>query len=510
MSITSYIFWFFLAISTLVYYIVPRKMQWIILLITSALFFFMSCKPYTGVYLLITIIATHICANRIAFEKKKDRAKRWLIVGIVIDAGLLIVLKYSNFAIENTNIVCEIFGIHRQIEHLNWIAPLGISYYTMQVIAYLVDVYGEISKPERSLFKTALFVGYYPQLTSGPIAKFSEMGSQLYEEHRFDVDAIAYGVQRILWGVFKKLVISARLGIIVDTIYGDTVTYSGFYIWIAAAAFLVQLYTDFSGCMDIVIGASECYGIILPENFRTPFFAKSVQEFWQRWHITLGGWLRDYIMYPVLRSNIMRNFTKKMKGKYGKKCASEISTYIAMLIVWLMFGLWHGGAWKFILGEGMMCYMCILLGKVFEPSMKKALELLKIRTECFSWRLFQMLRTFVLMAIANMFFRLNTFGETILTIRRGLNIWNPWIFFDGSLYQLGLNEKNYKCLMLSLVVLLIKDTLECNSDKDIRKIIADNNILFRWIIWLTLLFSILIFGMYGSEYNAASFIYGNF
>ena len=121
-----------------------------------------------------------------------------------------------------------------------------------------------------------------------------------------------------------------------------------------------------------------------------------------------------------------------------------------------------------------------------------------------------MLRTFVLMAIANMFFRLNTFGETILTIRRGLNIWNPWIFFDGSLYQLGLNEKNYKCLMLSLVVLLIKDTLECNSDKDIRKIIADNNILFRWIIWLTLLFSILIFGMYGSEYNAASFIYGNF
>mgnify|MGYP003067147382 FL=1 len=497
-------------ISLLLYYVFPRKIQWIILLVTSVIFFGLSCNLYTGIYLLITILSTHFCANKIKFEKKRNIAKRWLILGIVIDAGLLVVLKYSNFAIENINAILKVFKLGEQIEYLHWLAPLGVSYYTMQVIAYLVDVYGQIAEPERNILKTALFVGYYPQLTSGPIAKFTDMNTQLFCEHKFDVDRIARGIQRILWGVFKKIVISARLGIIVDTIYGDTILYSGLYIWIAAAAFLIQLYADFSGCMDIVIGASECYGIILPENFRTPFFAKSVQEFWQRWHITLGGWLRDYIMYPVLRSNGMRKLTKKLKGKFGKKLASEISSYIAMFVVWLMFGLWHGGAWKFILGEGMMCYLCILFGKIFEPAMKRLTEHLKINTECFSWRFFQSLRTFVLMAIANMFFRLDTFCETIVAIKRGVSNWNPWIFVDGSLYQLGLNEKNFKCLIFSLIVLVIVDVLENNNEKNIREIIAKNNIIFRWIIWIALLFSILIFGMYGNEYNAASFIYGNF
>lgn len=155
----------------------------------------------------------------------------------MIDAGLLVVLKYSNFAIENINAILKVFKLGEQIEYLHWLAPLGISYYTMQVIAYLVDVYGQIAEPERNILKTALFVGYYPQLTSGPIAKFTDMNTQLFCEHKFDVDRIARGVQRILWGVFKKIVISARLGIIVDTIYGDTILYSGLYIWIAAAHF---------------------------------------------------------------------------------------------------------------------------------------------------------------------------------------------------------------------------------------------------------------------------------
>ena len=380
----------------------------------------------------------------------------------------------------------------------------------MQVIAYLVDVYGGVVKPEKNILKTALFIGYYPQLTSGPIAKFAEMKDQLYSGHKLEIDKIAYGCQRILWGVFKKIVISARLGVIVDTIYSDTVKYQGIYIWIAAAAFLVQLYTDFSGCMDIVLGASECYGIILPENFRTPFFAKTVQEFWQRWHITLGGWLRDYIMYPVLRSNAMRKLNRKLKSKYGKKIASEISTYIAMFIVWLMFGLWHGGAWKFILGEGMMCYLCIVFGKLFEPLLKKVVESLKINTECFSWRLFQSIRTFALMSVANMFFRLGTFGETITNIKRGIMTWNPWILFDGSLYKLGVNEKNCRLLFISVIVLFVVDLLETKENEDIRKLLKKQNCLFRWIcIWIIMTVA-LVCGMYGPEFDATNFIYGVF
>ena len=510
MSITSYIFWLFLIVSLLVYYVFPRKLQWVVLLVTSIFFFGLSCELYTGIYLLITIFATYVCANKMILETDQLKAKKWLIIGIVIDAGILIVLKYSNFGIENVNVLFSVFGLKKQISHISWLAPLGISYYTMQVIAYLVDVYGGVVKPEKNILKTALFIGYYPQLTSGPIAKFAEMKDQLYSGHKLEIDKIAYGCQRILWGVFKKIVISARLGVIVDTIYSDTVKYQGIYIWIAAAAFLVQLYTDFSGCMDIVLGASECYGIILPENFRTPFFAKTVQEFWQRWHITLGGWLRDYIMYPVLRSNAMRKLNRKLKSKYGKKIASEISTYIAMFIVWLMFGLWHGGAWKFILGDGMMCYLCIVFGKLFEPLLKRVVESLKINTECFSWRLFQSIRTFALMSVANMFFRLGTFGETITNIKRGIMTWNPWILFDGSLYKLGVNEKNCRLLFISVIVLFVVDLLETKENEDIRKLLKKQNCLFRWIcIWIIMTVA-LVCGMYGPEFDATNFIYGVF
>ena len=509
MSITSLQFIIFFVVSLVIYYLVPKKSQWICLLIFSGLFFLLSSNWITGIYMIVCICTTDFCAKKMSqYNEKKILAKRYLLLGIGINAGMLIALKYSNFVIENILNMLSLFGLKVPQYRVNLSAPIGISYYTLQVIAYLVDLYGEITECEKNIFKTALFIGYYPQLTSGPIAKHSDMKNQLYEGHVFNIDRIVFGIQRILWGMFKKLVISSRLGVIVDTIYSDIDMYNGLYIWIAAFAFLIQLYTDFSGCMDIIIGVSECYGIILPENFDSPFFSRSVQEFWQRWHITLGGWLRDYIMYPLMRTETWRRMTKKIKGKWGKKAAKQIPSYLAMLVVWLMFGLWHGGDWKFILGEGMFCYLCILLAKLFEPLFKKIIDVFNINTECFSWHLWQSFRVFVLMSVANMFFKLETFGKTIKALKMAVINWNPWILFDRSLFSLGLSEKNVKLVGICLLLLI---AVECLKQKErIRKQISNQNIVFRWSIWIILFFSVVIFGEYGTGYDASSFIYGNF
>ena len=312
----------------------------------------------------------------------------------------------------------------------------------------------------------------------------------------------------MLWGVFKKLVISARLGVLVDTIYGDIEKYPGLYIWLAAALFMFQLYTDFSGCMDIIIGASECYGIVLPENFRTPFFSRSVQEYWQRWHITLGGWLRDYLLYPLMRSKSLRNLTKTLKNKINKKAAKQIPSWLAMLCVWLFIGLWHGGGWNYILGMGLWFYFCIVLSQALEPLFQKMIALLRINTESFSWRLFQHIRVFVLVSVGNMFFRLNSLTNTFATMKAGISVWNPEIFFDGSLFKLGLDRPDFTVAALGLLILLL---ISCLQEKEsVRERLARQNLIFRWIILYALILAIFILGMYGPGYNAQSFIYENF
>ncbi len=511
MLITSLPFLLFFAATLGIYYILPKRYQWVGLFVFSIAFFHFSAADYTILYAVAAVLVTTLCAGRMAKAKTEGNsrsAKRWLVLGLVVNLGILATLKYSNFVIRNVNFAATLAGKPTDIPQLDLLAPLGISFYTMSVVGYLLDVYWGICPAQTNLVKTALFVGYWPQLTSGPIARYNEVREQLYAGHKFDSGQIAFGMQRMLWGIFKKLVISARLAVVVDTIYGDTATYGGYYIWLAAVLFMFQLYTDFSGCMDIILGASECYGIRLPENFRTPFFSRSVQEYWQRWHITLGAWLKDYILYPVLRSRAWKDMTKWIKAHWGKKAAKQIPSILGMLCVWLLMGLWHGGSWNYVLGMGVWFWFLIAAAQVLDPVFKKVIALLKVNTECFSWHLFQSLRVFTLAMIGNMFFRLNGFRKTLRVIKAGLFPNNPEIFFDGSLFKLGLDGPNFILMVVSLFVLLIVSLLQ---EKDsVRKQIARQNLPFRWIIWYGLIFGILIFGMYGPGYNAADFIYQGF
>lgn len=510
MTLISFEFIVFFLLSLGVYYIIPRQFQWAALLVYSAAFFLLSATPYTIVYLLVSALTTAICAKQIGISqevKKEKNAKKYLILGILVNVTMLAALKYNVFVINNVNQVLSLVHSQVRIPLPTIAAPLGISFYTFTALGYLLDSYWGITSPEKNIVKGALLVGYWPQLTSGPITRHGEMGS-LYERHRFDYRMVTFGLQRMLWGAFKKLVISARLGIIVDTIYGNTKLYNGLYVWLAAALFPIQLYTDFSGCMDIIIGASECYGITLPENFRTPFFSRSVQEFWQRWHITLGDWMRDYIMYPVMRSNTWHKLTKWTKAHCGKKVAKQLPSYLAMLCVWLVMGIWHGGDWKYIIGMGLWFWAMIMLSQVFEPIFKKIILFLRIDTNCFSWHFFQSLRVFVLVCIGNMFFRLDNMVTTFQVMKDSLH-WNPWIFFDGSLYNLGIDRKNFWAMIVGLIILLIVSILQ-EKGKGVRERLEAQNLVFRWIVLLGLMFGILIFGVYGFGYDAAAFVYQRF
>lgn len=513
MSIVSFQFLTFLGLSIILYYVVPRKLRWFLLVLYTVIFFCLSSPPWTAIYLIANIVITY-CSTRCIGKAAIKSNKGWggvaaLTLGLVGDVGILAVLKYSNFFIMNLNKLFDILGINYTINQVNFVSPIGISFYTLISVGYILDCYWGTAVPERNIFKTGLFISYYPLLTSGPITRYSDMRTKLYEGHNFSYKNLAFGCQRILWGFFKKIVISSRAALIVDGIYADPDSYSGLYIWVAAFLFMLQLYTDFSGCMDIIIGASECYGIELPENFKTPFFSTSVQEYWQRWHITLGAWLKDYIMYPVLRTNGMNKLAKWLKVKVSKKASRQITSYLAMLCVWLLIGLWHGGQWKYIIGMGLWFWLCIVLNQVLQPLYKKLIFWLKIDTGLFSWHLLLSIKVFVFVAIGNMFFRLDSLETTIHVIHLAFAQFNPWILFDGSILKFGVTHVDLNIIVCGVAALLVVGIIQekCISA---REWISKQLFIFRWFIWLGLFTVVIIYGMYGPGYSALEFIYRGF
>lgn len=504
MTVISVPFFLFFGLSLLIYYLIPRRFQWVCLLVFSLSFFLLaSGSAWTILYFLLCALCTWLCARQIerALSANNTRsARRALIIGIVFNVGILAVLKYCDFIINNVN---ALFGTSLLLPPLA--APIGISFYTFSALGYLLSLYwGAVEHPV-GLAKTVLFVGYYPVLTSGPIVRYQESAPQLFAEHRFNYRSFTFGLQRMLWGFFLKLVISARLANVVNTVYGNLDAYPGLFIWMAAALFMLQLYTDFSGYMEIILGASECYGIVLPENFRAPFFSRSVQEFWQRWHITLGGWMRDYILFPILRTSAWRRMTSWIKAHFGKKAAKQIPAYLGMLCVWLLIGLWHGGAWKYILGQGLWFWSCIVLAQVLEPLFKKITSALHINTGRVFWHVFQSIRVFVLVCIGNMFFRLNSISEVFHALKLGLSI-QPAAFVAG-IFSL-LPKEDFLFVCFGLAVLFLVSALQ--TKRSVRERLAELKLPIRWTILILLLFSVLFFGVYGPNHAVQDFIYAQF
>lgn len=512
MNLTDFYFLCAFALGLIVYYVVPKKAQWAVLLCGSIAYYVCNGNALLILYPILSVV---ICFVMTMIIGKCDETKAKLkfsvlITGVVLLLATLIILKYLRF----TSIA-------------DLLVPLGLSYYTFTLIGYIVDVYYDMAKPQTNLFKLLSFGLYFPALVSGPIMQYREVQESFFAEHEFSYKNLTRGLQRMLWGFFKKLVIAERLGVIVGTIYGDHVTYGGAYVWFGILAFTLQLYTDFSGLMDIVLGISECFGIVLPENFKTPFFAKTITEYWRRWHITLGVWFKEYVFYRILRTKAYTNLQKKLKDKLGKKKGKQISTFMAMFVLWLIIGLWHGGNITYVIGSGLIQWLYIVLEETCEPFFTNIWKKKGIDINATWLNIIRIVRTFILVNIGNAFFRAASFGDAMQLFKAGITGGSGEKFSTGVL-NLGLSWVDYLVLGMSLIILLcvslsqngllfgkkIAKTGEIKVSADtiisMREIISRNPLIVRLLIWFVFFFYVICMGQYGPGYSAAEFIYQGF
>lgn len=527
-TFTSLKFILFLAAVFVFYFVYPHKFRWIIMLIANVVFY---C--FAGWDKLIIMLATSaivwLCAyitGRI-YEKAdadyaalsdtgniskkpvfmapyKKRCKKILTAAVVI---IIAILCYCKFA-EKT-----LVAIQRYLKtggySINVIVPLGISYYTFSSIGYIVDVYYRKQPCIKNYFKLLLCLSYFPHIVEGPISRYNELLIQFETEHRFDIDRICRGIQRMLWGYFKKLVIADRIAIMTSTVYADSTSYEGLICVIAIILSRFQLYADFSGCMDIAIGASEIFGITLDENFNHPFFAKSYAEYWRRWHMTLGRWFKDYIYMPISASHKMIGLYTKISRKYGRKAAKNVITAVPLFVVWILTGIWHGTGRNYVY-MGLWCGFVIITSTIFAENYQRLSEKLNINTGSKEFARFQMIRTFLVGMVSSVFTAPGTISYVKLFVKQMFKSFNPWIFWDGSLYKLGLDYRNICVFVIGILIMWKVSRLQENTGRSVRDIIAGKNIAIRWAIWYLLIFGIIILGIYGPGYDASSFAYENF
>ena len=526
MSFTSLTFAVFLGIMLLGYYLIPKKAQWVWLLLGSYVFYAWS-SPYLAVFLLFSTATTWLFPlvmgrlsdrqqewlaseqgqalskdEKKAYKKKVQQQKRWLLVlCLICNIGLLAVLKYTNFAIDTINR----FGA--ELPALDWLVlPLGISFYTFQSVGYVIDVYRETALPQNNFLKYALYVSFFPQICQGPIGRYNDLAPQLYTGHRFDYDGFVMGLERILLGFFKKMVIADQIAVYVDAVYQNASAYSGVILGLATLMYAFQLYADFSGYMDIAIGTGRCFGIRLAENFETPYFSRSITEFWRRWHITLGSWFKDYLYYPVLRSGWCSGIGKRLSKKGRKKAAKTLTTVIGLAITWLLIGMWHGASWNFILYgcyHGAFVILAVVLGDVYE----KLKQRLHIKEENKIWQGFQILRTFAIVTFGYVLFRSADISQAALIYKRLLTVFTP---AGHSLSGLMAGDFNkIKWIMIAALLLLCFIMELIGSKKEIISWLHERRRIVRWLFLYALVALILLFANWNAS-GAGNFIYFNF
>lgn len=535
MSILTFRFAVFLLVAVVLYYLTPKAHQWKSLLLISCGFYLVSGLE-NFIFLLTTVFSTYfagICIGRIndeyevkmdqcresgtkltraekqAVRAEEDKRKRGImILVLILNFGILFVLKYSDALHFLLSSFCAMLHIPYQVPFFSWIIPMGISYYTFQSMGYIIDLYRRKYCPEKNVMRLMLFVTFFPQLVQGPISRFDELAASLYQPHAFEFRNLKYGLELMVWGVFKKLVISDRLAIMTGTIFSAPQQYQGMYLVVATLFSMLQLYTDFSGGIDMVRGAGEMFGIRLAENFTRPFFAVNLGEYWRRWHITLNNWWRDYIFYPLTLSKSFTAFGRRSKRFVGDNFGKKLPILLSVIIIRVINSIWHGATTNSILG-GVYYGLLLALSFYFEPYFKLANEKLKINTACFSWKMYQCVRTFILIAAPRLFSSASSLQESAVYFRSLAATYNPWILFDGSLYTLGVSDKQFLVLMLSLGLLLV---VSCIQERGIvvREALDRQNAFFRILFYCVFFYAIVLFGVYGQGYDASGFTYAQF
>ncbi len=464
-----------------VYYLVPGRWQWRVLLAAGGLFYWSQGPENLG-YMLVTILTTYaaslyLSACHAKYDKAaaKKRGRPWLAICLGVNFGMLFAWKVNLLR--------------------GGLLPLGISFYLFQTMGYLVDVYRGRVAAERNLGKLALFVSYFPQLIQGPISRFSQLALQLTSPHPFDGKQVSFGLQRMLWGYFKLLVIGQRLAPAVAALRMEA---GGAAFRLLSVLYAIRLYGDFTGGIDLVLGLSQALGIRLTENFRRPFFSESVAEFWQRWHISLGTWMKDYVFYPLSVSCPIRalsRWTRKRWSRLGKR----LPVYAVSIVTWFVTGSWHGLTPNFILW-GMMNCAVIVISQELEPlygAFHARFGLDRRRW----YRGFRMLRTFVLMN----FIRLADLYPDVEDYVSRLGA----LFAPGVVPRLGLSGLELGILGAGLTLMLAVSLIQ-ERGYSLRQLLWQKHWLLRDSLLFALFLAVLLLGCYGMGYDAGNFIYSQF
>lgn len=476
MDFISVTYLLFLLFVMFVYYVTPKNRQWIVLLVFSVIFY--SCFSLTmWIGMFITAVTTY------AYARFFKRSKPMLIMTAVLNIAIMLGLKTATSGLG----FIQSMGIDRLAIFL----PVGISFYTLQTVAYMVDVFRGKIEQQTNFFKYLLFIIFFPQILQGPIPRYEELGKQLYCGHAYDEKKVHSGFYLILWGFFQKMVIADRCNIVVNQIFQNYQSYDGLYFWIAGILYSLQLYTDFAGCVAIASGSAEVLGIQLPQNFNHPYFAMSIKEFWHRWHMSLSSFLKDYVYIPLGGNR---------RGKGRKWCN--------ILITFGVSGVWHGIGTHFFVW-GLLHGIYQVLGEILQPVKAFGMRITGMKKDSVSHRVMSRLCTCFLAMVAWIFFRAENTSKAVYMTVHLFGTWNPWILFSGDLYTLGLSEEEWTLLLLCVILLVVVAILH-EKKIAIRENFIKQPLFLRWIALYIAIFVILIAGIYGPGYDSSQFIYGGF
>ncbi len=530
MLFTSYSFLGFILCLFVLYYVIPKRCQWMLLLVASYIFYAYAgweCLVFIGVTTLTTyaagriIDANHTGQKKYLAEHKAELSKEekkaykekqknirfvWMTVCLVLNFGILAVLKYTNFSIANVNGILQATGSDKVLAFRDLILPLGISFYTFQSMGYLIDIHRGKYPAQKNVFKFALFVSFFPQLIQGPISRYDDLEKGLFASHCFDWGTISFGLQRILWGYFKKLVIADRMLIGVKTLIGDTDTYTGFYVFLGMLFYALQLYADFTGGIDITIGIGQVLGIPVKENFIRPYFSKGIKEYWRRWHISLGNWFTDYLFYPISVCKPMLKVSKLSRKLLGERIGKRVPVYASSIAVWFVTGIWHGAAWNFIIWGLGNCFF-IMLSQECEPLYEKFHTRFHVKEKTW-FRAFQIVRTFLLMSSLRM---LDCYRDVPMTFRMFGSMFTDWNIGEvltAGMWNLGLGIHDYIVLAIGTAILIGVSLIGRRGS--VREMIAKKPVGISVAIFGALFIATVLLGAYGMGYDASQFIYNQF
>ncbi|MBQ5430976.1 MAG: MBOAT family protein [Lachnospiraceae bacterium] len=518
---TNTYFIFFLPIVFLAYQMTRQKYRWVVLLASSAVFFWLISKYLIGWAALTTVLTWGggLLMEKLKKEGKgmkreekkqqKLKMKRILTVFLVAVVAILFVLKYTRFTVGIIGRVVGSLGGDAELFSIGKIlVPIGISFYTLQAVGYLLDVYWSRFEAERNVFRVGLFMIFFPTLMEGPIMRWTDTSRQLFAGEPITFDSFEKGAFRILLGLFKRMIIADRLNMAVKMMYRADAEFTGLMILVVMITTTVQLYMEFAGTIDICIGTARILNIRLPENFRQPFYSQSAAEFWRRWHISLGTWFKNYIFYPVSTSSLMKKWNKYGRKHCGKYITTVVTSAIALFPVWMLNGLWHGPKWPYIM-YGVFYFVILLAEICLEPVGEAVWKKLHLKTDGWFVVGVRMIRTWCIIFVGEMLFRANTLGQ-FADLMKSL-FTGPW---DGGLLygyfpNVGLEPADGVVAILGSILIFLLDH-QAEKDPMLYENINDHHFFCRGMLYYAMIFAIVIFGAYGVGYQPADLIYAGF